>query len=149
MASRTERTSVGDVTISETDGRITSLTFGGSSSDSSGALDEAFGQLNEYLLGKRRAFELELAPEGTPFQKEVWNALLKIPYGRTASYSDVARMIGRPGSQRAVGNAVGSNPIAIMIPCHRVIRSDGSLGGFAFGPEIKRKLLAAEGLIWK
>ena len=84
-------------------------------------------------------------PEGTDFQKSVWQALLKIPYGKTSSYKELANEIGKPKAMRAVGTAVGKNPFLIIVPCHRVIKNDGSLGGFAYGSEIKKKLLKIEG----
>jgi methylated-DNA-[protein]-cysteine S-methyltransferase len=102
-------------------------------------------QVEEYFAGKRRDFRLELAPEGTEFQQSVWQALLRIPYGDTVSYGQLAKGLGKPGASRAVGSANGANPICLIIPCHRVIGADGSLSGFAFGPEIKRRLLELEG----
>ena len=95
-------------------------------------------QLNEYFAGERREFELELAPEGTKFQVEVLAALRGIPYGETRTYRDIAVAVGRPKAVRAVGNANGRNPLPIVIPCHRVIGSDGSLTGFGGGIEAKR-----------
>lgn len=83
---------------------------------------------------------------GTPFQKEVWKALQTIPSGTTQSYQEIAKRIGRPEATRAVANAVGANPLAIVIPCHRVIRTDGSLGGYRWGKELKKKLLLREGI---
>jgi O-6-methylguanine DNA methyltransferase len=102
-------------------------------------------QLVAFLEGKRQVFDLELDPRGTPFQREVWAALLRIPYGGTRSYSDVARELGRPSAMRAVGTANGANPIAIVIPCHRVVASGGHLGGYGGGLPLKRRLLALEG----
>ena len=104
----------------------------------------AVGQILQYLEGKRREFELELDPRGTPFQLRVWQELLRIPYGETRSYGDIARRIRKPRAVRAVGAANGSNPISLVIPCHRVIASDGSLGGYGGGLPAKRKLLAME-----
>ena len=101
-------------------------------------------QLQEYFAGRRTSFELPLAEHGTPFQREVWAAIRSIPFGRTMSYAQVASRIGRPGAARAVGGASGANPVCIIVPCHRVIGSDGSLTGFAFGEEAKRRLLALE-----
>ncbi|MCH8141384.1 MAG: methylated-DNA--[protein]-cysteine S-methyltransferase [Proteobacteria bacterium] len=101
-------------------------------------------QLNEYFDGKRREFELDLAPAGTPFQLSVLDELKKIPYGETCSYRDIATAIGNPKAVRAVGGANGSNPIPIVIPCHRVIGSDGSLTGFGGGLASKRFLLDLE-----
>ena len=104
-------------------------------------------QILEYLEGKRTSFDhLDLLdPEGTDFQKSVWRALLKIPYGKTSSYKEIAKIIGRPKANQAVGTAIGKNPFLIIIPCHRVIKADGSLGGFAYGKEIKKALLKIEG----
>jgi methylated-DNA-[protein]-cysteine S-methyltransferase len=108
-------------------------------------LDAAVRQLGEYFAGERRAFDLPLAPRGTGFQQRVWQALLAIPYGETCSYSDVARAIGRPAASRAVGAANGKNPIAIVVPCHRVIGASGALTGYGGGLDTKRWLLALEG----
>lgn len=101
-------------------------------------------QLAEYLAGRRREFDLPLGAHGTPFQKRVWSALRRIPYGETRSYVDVARAAGSPKGARAVGMANHDNPIAIVVPCHRVIAADGSLGGYAGGLDLKRKLLDLE-----
>lgn len=101
-------------------------------------------QLNEYFSGDRQEFELDLAPEGTKFQVEVLEALRGIPYGETRTYRDIAVAVGRPKAVRAVGNANGRNPLPIVIPCHRVIGSDGSLTGFGGGIEAKRYLLELE-----
>jgi methylated-DNA-[protein]-cysteine S-methyltransferase len=110
--------------------------------------DEPFAaareQLAEYFAGERRDFDLPLAPEGTPFQQRVWSALRDIPYGETRSYGELAEQIGRPGAARAVGLANGRNPISIVVPCHRVIGSDGSLTGYGGGVERKRQLLELE-----
>ena len=101
-------------------------------------------QLNEYFSGDRQEFELDLAPDGTTFQVEVLEALRGIPYGETCTYRDIAVAVGRPKAVRAVGNANGRNPLPIVIPCHRVIGSDGSLTGFGGGIEAKRYLLDLE-----
>lgn len=101
-------------------------------------------QLLEYLAGLRRDFDLPLAPQGTPFQREVWDALRAIPYGQTRSYRSVAQAVGCPGGARAVGMANHRNPLPIFIPCHRVVGADGSLTGYAGGLDIKRRLLALE-----
>ena len=101
-------------------------------------------QLQEYFAGKRTRFDLPLAPRGTAFQKAVWAALLRIPFGETASYGDIARAIGKPAASRAVGGANHRNPIAIVIPCHRVIGADGSLTGYGGGLDHKRLLLELE-----
>ena len=103
-------------------------------------------QLVEYFNGTRTTFDLPLAPEGTEFQKNVWQALTQIPHGTTVTYLDIANKLGRPGSVRAVGAANGANPISIIIPCHRVIGSDGSLTGYGGGLENKKWLLKHEGV---
>ena len=107
-------------------------------------LAAAARQLREYFAGERRVFDLALAPQGTPFQLRVWDELRKIPYGETISYGELARRIGNPKASRAVGLANGANPIAIVIPCHRVIGSNGRLVGFGGGLEMKETLLAFE-----
>jgi len=106
--------------------------------------DKAAGQLEEYFAGKRREFDVPLDPQGTQFQRIVWNALLKIPYGETRSYKQIAQMVGNPKACRAVGMANNKNPIWIVIPCHRVIGADGSLTGYGGGLEMKQRLLELE-----
>ncbi len=105
---------------------------------------ETIHQLRAYFAGKLERFELPLAPDGTPFQLKVWRRLCDIPYGETISYGELARRIGNPNASRAVGLANGSNPIPIVIPCHRVIGSNGKLTGYGGGLPIKEKLLALE-----
>jgi methylated-DNA-[protein]-cysteine S-methyltransferase len=107
--------------------------------------ERALAQLTEYFSGIRRAFELPLAPVGTPFQLAVWQALRAIPYGETLSYGELAQRVGLAGGARAVGLANGANPLPIIVPCHRVIGADGSLTGFGGGLDIKRALLSLEG----
>lgn len=107
--------------------------------------DAAVRQLEEYFTGRRRSFELALEPEGTHFQRSVWRLLRAIPYGATVSYGELARRVGNPRASRAVGLANGSNPLPIVVPCHRVIGSNGSLTGFGGGLDAKRHLLALEG----
>jgi methylated-DNA-[protein]-cysteine S-methyltransferase len=107
-------------------------------------LRSATTQLQQYFAGKRALFDLPLAPRGTEFQQAVWAALLQIPFGRTASYGDIARAIGKPAASRAIGGANHRNPIAIIIPCHRVIGADGSLTGYGGGLPHKRLLLDLE-----
>jgi methylated-DNA-[protein]-cysteine S-methyltransferase len=107
-------------------------------------LREAIRQLRAYFAGALEVFDLPLAPQGTPFQLEVWRLLCDIPYGETISYGELARRIGNPKASRAVGLANGANPIAIVIPCHRVIGSNGKLTGYGGGLPIKEKLLALE-----
>ncbi len=108
------------------------------------ALATVARQLEEYFAGRRRHFDLDLAPEGTEFQKRVWERLLEIPYGETVSYGTLARRVGNANASRAVGLANGRNPIAIVIPCHRVIGSNGTLTGYGGGLPIKEKLLSLE-----
>ena len=107
-------------------------------------LADARRQLSEYFAGERTTFDLPLRPAGAPFQLRVWEALLRIPYGETASYGELARELGHPTAARAVGAANGRNPIAIVVPCHRVIGSNGSLTGYGGGLECKRALLDLE-----
>jgi methylated-DNA-[protein]-cysteine S-methyltransferase len=107
-------------------------------------LKETRKQLAAYFRSDLRTFDLPLAPQGTEFQQRVWSALLKIPFGKTASYAKIATQIGAPKSMRAVGAANGRNPIAIIVPCHRVIGANGSLTGFGGGMERKQFLLALE-----
>lgn len=102
-------------------------------------------QLIEYFAGKRREFDLVLAPEGSDFQKEVWNELVGVPFGKTLSYAEVAERLGNPKVIRAAANANGKNPIPIVIPCHRILGSDGSLTGYSGGLEKKKWLLKHEG----
>lgn len=108
---------------------------------------EAIRQLKAYFDGRLQDFDLPLKPQGTEFQLKVWQALRTIPYGQTWSYGELARHIRKPAAFRAVGAANGQNPIAVIIPCHRVIGSDGSLTGFGGGLPIKRQLLALEGAL--
>jgi methylated-DNA-[protein]-cysteine S-methyltransferase len=105
---------------------------------------EVLLQLTEYFAGKRQDFDLRLSPEGTAFQKRVWQELQKIPFGQTACYGDIAERIGNPKASRAVGMANGKNPLPIIVPCHRVIGKDGSLTGFGGGLEVKKQLLKLE-----
>ncbi len=105
---------------------------------------DAIRQLRDYFAGTRRQFDLPLAPEGTPFQKRVWQELLRIPYGETMSYGELARQVGNANASRAVGLANGANPIAIVIPCHRVIGTNGKLTGYGGGLDTKQWLLALE-----
>ncbi len=110
-------------------------------------LRRARRQLEEYFAGRRRVFELPLAPRGTAFQCAVWNALATIPYGATISYAELASRAGRPAAVRAVGAANGRNPLPIVLPCHRVIGADGSLTGFGGGLPTKQYLLKLEGAL--
>jgi methylated-DNA-[protein]-cysteine S-methyltransferase len=138
-------TNLGDLTISEDDGAIVALDWGrGRDQEETPLLRRARDQLQAYFDGKRLSFDLPLAPHGSDFQKRVWAALCAIPPGETRSYADIARAIG--SAPRAVGGANGANPIPIIIPCHRVVAADGSLGGYSGGdgPATKRFLLDLE-----
>ncbi len=105
---------------------------------------DAQSQLKEYFKGQRKQFNLDLNPKGTAFQKLVWHQLVKIPYGQTISYGELAKKIGNPNASRAVGMANGKNPISIIVPCHRVIGKNGNLTGFGGGIEVKKYLLEFE-----
>ncbi|QFU25353.1 methylated-DNA--[protein]-cysteine S-methyltransferase [Shewanella eurypsychrophilus] len=156
MASKTFATSVGEIFIQANQFGLSHLTL----SDSRQAVSEntefnrqahdhlvaAELQLEEYFCGQRQYFSLVLAPKGTQFQKDVWQALLALDYGCTCSYADLANTINRPKAVRAVGAANGANSIAIIIPCHRVIGKNGSLTGYAYGLEMKKSLLSLEGV---
>ncbi len=106
--------------------------------------ERAFGQLEEYFSGKRKVFDLPFKMNGTAFQMKVWQELLKIPYGDTVSYSEIAERIGCPEGARAVGGAVHNNPLWIIVPCHRVVGKNGKLTGYAGGTEMKKNLLELE-----
>ena len=115
--------------------------------DSAPVFIELQKQLQEYAAGERTEFDLPLSPQGTPFQKSVWQALQKIHYGQHSTYGTLAKQLGKPKASRAIGAAVGKNPIGIIIPCHRVLGSTGALTGFAAGLDMKTKLLEIEGLL--
>lgn len=110
-------------------------------------LSQVCAQLDEYFAGKRTVFDLPLKPDGTDFQKSVWRRLLSIPFGATTSYGELAKTLGKPKASRAVGAANGQNPLPIVVPCHRVIGSNGKLTGFAGGLEVKKQLLELEGAL--
>jgi len=115
--------------------------------ESARALLPYVNELEQYFAGKRRQFDFPLDLRGTEFQISCWQALVEIPYGETRSYADIARVVGKPNAFRAVGMANNRNPIAIVVPCHRVIASDGGLCGYGGGLDIKRKLLELEGAL--
>lgn len=119
-------------------------TYAPAPAGSDSILDQARRQLDQYFAGKLRVFDLPLAPQGTPFQQRVWQALLTIPYGMTRSYGQQAAAIGSPQASRAVGLANGRNPISIIVPCHRVIGANGSLTGYGGGMARKQLLLELE-----
>lgn len=144
-----ESTLVGPLHLTASGGALTGLRFGsgpavGERADDDPVLARAVAQLTAYFAGERRSFDLPLAPAGTAFQLAVWAALREIPYGTTVSYGELARRLGSPSASRAVGLANGRNPIAIVVPCHRVIGADGSLTGFGGGMAAKRTLLDLE-----
>ena len=140
---------VGTVGIEETDGMITGVFFGRRERAEddvrkTAIIEKVANQLDEYFAGSRKAFDLPLAAHGTSFQESVWNALRLIPYGQTRSYKEVAENAGKPGAYRAVGMANHYNPIAIVVPCHRVVNQGGRLGGYAGGVFAKEYLLELE-----
>ena len=141
---------VGPLRLTEETGKLTGLYFGGMPSGEAPTplLWEAERQLREYFQGMRKMFDLPLSYGGTEFQHRVWQALREIPYGTTVTYGEIAAAAGRPKGAQAAGQAVGKNPISIILPCHRVIGKNGTLTGFAGGLEIKRKLLNIEGIIY-
>ena len=113
-------------------------------SERTGYFEEVAKQLDEYFAGERTKFELSISPKGTDFQKKVWAELLKIPYGKTKSYQEIAEAVAKPKAQRAVGSACNKNPILLIIPCHRVVSKNGKLTGFACGLKKKEVLLDLE-----
>jgi methylated-DNA-[protein]-cysteine S-methyltransferase len=143
---------VGQLEVGATDLAVVSINFveaartGFSTAEGAGAavLVEALAQLRDYFEGRRRRFDLSLAPQGTPFRQAVWRAVQTIPYGETLSYGAIATAIGNPRAGRAVGTANGANPIPIVVPCHRVLGSDGSLTGYGGGLWRKAWLLEHE-----
>ena len=146
-------TSVGSLLLTASDSGLQSVQFPQNGHPATPDLDwqknaslfqEPIRQLRTYFAGQLETFDLALAPQGTPFQQKVWGELCRIPYGETISYGELAKRIGNPNASRAVGLANGSNPIPIIIPCHRVIGSNGKLTGYGGGLPIKEKLLALE-----
>ena len=138
---------VGRLRLEAEDDALTGLYFAEDEavrSDESAVLDRAQSQLEEYFAGTRREFDLPLRPKGTPFQLADWKALEQIPYGETVSYGDIARAIGKPKACRAVGMANHANPISIIVPCHRVVGSNGKLTGYGGGLAVKQWLLEHE-----
>jgi len=151
MRYSTLTTPIGELLLTaDDDGALTAVHLPNRHGDTDGwerddaLLEPARRQLTEYFAGERTAFDLPLRPSGAPFQLRVWEALQRIPYGETASYGEIARELGHPTASRAVGAANGRNPIAIVVPCHRVIGADGSLTGYGGGLECKRALLDLE-----
>ena len=154
----TYKTNIGEITIASENGAITILKRSNSenpasripadvasfSPSPSELTNRAAKQLEEYLAGERQEFDVPILPKGTKFQRSVWKALMTIPYGETRSYKQIAQMLGKPNAPRAVGLANNKNPIWIIIPCHRVIGSNGSLVGYGGGLEMKEKLILLE-----
>ena len=141
---------IGPLDVTVVDARLRRVLFDGSGRVDRGFVDRsgAIGQLRAYFDGDLGAIEsIDIELLGTPFQLSVWEVLRTIPVGETMSYLDVAEAVGRPTSSRAVGNAVGSNPVPVVVPCHRVITSAGGLGGFGGGLDRKRWLLGHEGVL--
>jgi len=136
---------VGSIYLDVVDGALTSLSY--SHQPSKGQVDVAEHQLDEYFSGNRVNFDLMVRPEGTLFQKQVWEEMQKIPFGETVTYAELAKRVGRPEAWRAVANACGKNPIVIVIPCHRVVGSYGKLGGYSGGLDKKRWLLQHEAAV--
>ena len=139
---------VGPLTLTQEDQALPGLHFGEHPQQGAEGptplLEEAARQLEEYFAGQRKEFSLPLAPKGTEFQLRVWQALLQIPYGETRSYGELAAMVGNPKACRAVGGANHRNPLSILIPCHRVVGTGGSLTGYAGGLSVKEFLLKLE-----
>jgi methylated-DNA-[protein]-cysteine S-methyltransferase len=157
-----DRTEIGELVLGSFQGRLCLLGFGNRDmaqmvtdrigkrlgADVTGQddalLDETRRQIDEYLAGRRKTFDIPLLLVGTDFQRSVWNALLQVPYGATASYLQIARAIGKEKAVRAVGNGTAANPISIIVPCHRIIGSGGELVGYGGGLSVKRRLLELE-----
>jgi len=144
-------TSIGRIGIADNGEAVTRLFFAEDAYAPAGCIiaetpliKKASVQLNEYLEGRRKSFDVPVSLEGTAFQKAVWEALTEIPYGETRSYRQIAERIGHPKACRAVGMANNRNPVAIMVPCHRVIGANGKLIGYGGGIDLKEKLLALE-----
>lgn len=138
---------IGILEIACTKDSVISLKFvkeKGESTETNEILDKAYRQIDEYFTGRRKNFDLKLNLQGTEFQKKVWNELIKIPYGETVTYKDIATRVGNEKAVRAVGNCNNKNKIPIIIPCHRVIGSNGKLVGYAGGLDIKQWLLNHE-----
>lgn len=142
------KTEIGNLKIVEKDGSITEISLSKDEADKAqketSLIVEAKKQLDEYFRVERKVFDLPLSPQGTEFQQKVWNALLDVPYGEVKSYKDIARAVGNEKASRAIGMANNKNPILIIIPCHRIIGSDGSLVGYGCGLEMKKRLLDLE-----
>lgn len=141
-------TCIGKIFIAEENGELTNISFKdlGKEEKETPLIKRTYNEISEYFEGKRKTFDIPLSESGTGFQKKVWQELKKIPYGQIRTYKDIAKATGNEKACRAVGMANNKNPIAIIIPCHRVIGSNGDLTGYAGGLGIKTKLLAIEGV---
>ena len=137
-----------DSTVGESPGELLLLseshTTGPADQCMDNRFESAFKQIDEYIAGRRTAFDVRICTHGTPFQKAVWNCLSTIPYGETTTYSEIANRLQKPGAARAVGNAVKANPLLILIPCHRVLPKSGGIGDFSAGAAVKQALLDHE-----
>lgn len=151
---------VGELTLTAENGALTGVWFAGhkgeggspvkagwTRDDAVPVLRQARAELDEYFAGKRERFDVKLQPQGTEFQRAVWRELLKVRFGRTSTYGKLAAAVGKANAARAVGAAVGANPISIIVPCHRIIGRDGSLTGFGGGLDRKTALLKLEGVL--
>ena len=149
-------TPLGTVRIAARGGALVGIWFDGQKYDAEAGeqwresprdplLREAAKQLDDYFAGRRRRFDLALAPDGTPFQRKVWRAIAAVPAGETITYGELAKRVGSPSAVRAAGAATGRNPLSIVVPCHRILGAGGALTGYAGGLERKRALLALEG----
>lgn len=150
MSSMSIDSPFGKISIFEENGFVVKIGFfseacAAENSDSP-TLKAAAAQLEEYFSGGRKDFSVPLNPQGTDFQKKVWRAAEKIKFGQTASYKRIAELVGKPNAARAVGGALGRNPVPILIPCHRIVGANGRLTGFALGLDCKKKLLEIEKL---
>ena len=142
-------TAIGRLTIMADETAIIRISLGevpgsGSALQETSLIARTYKEIEEYLKGERKEFDIPITLSGTPFQLQVWKELQNIPYGKTCSYTEIAERVGHKGSCRAIGNANRHNPILLLVPCHRVIAQDGSLAGYAGGSHIKRKLLKME-----
>lgn len=142
------RTPMGRVSIASDGEALTHFAFGPVPFEGRQAAtaltNRASSQVLEYLAGKRTAFDVPLRVQGTAFQRAVWGEIAKIPYGQTRTYAQIAESMGKPGALQAVGQACGRNPLPLFVPCHRVVGANGKLGGYAFGPVVKKFLLDLE-----
>lgn len=149
MRECTCHTPIGKLRLREENGKIIAIEVSCAQSeteDRSEALMGACAEISEYFEGKRQSFSFPINTQGTEFQEKVWEKLKEVPFGQSTTYGELAQKIGHPSSARAVGNAVGKNPLLIVIPCHRVCRGNGKLGGFSAGTERKKALLKLEGI---